>query len=78
MLRPDGKATFFIDPNAAAAVLNVLRVFIINGQATVGKLPPGAYNVTATYIGDGVYPPATASAKLLVSPTCILTTIVLS
>ena len=79
VLRSDGKATFSIDPNrAAAAALDMLGGLFTGEHATISKMPPGAYNMTATYNGDGIYPPATAFAKLLISPTCLFTTIVLS
>ncbi len=78
MLRSDGKATFFIDPSPAVAALDMLEGLLTGGHATLGKMPPGAYNMTATYNGDGIYPPAKACANLLISPACLLTTIVLS
>ena len=78
VVRLDGIATFVIDSNPAAAALKVVKDLFTRGQTTIGELPLGAYNMTATYNGDGIYPPAIAFAKLLISPTCLLTTLVLS
>ena len=78
VLRPDGKATFFIDPSPAAAALDMLGGFFTRGHATIGKMPSGAYNVTATYNGDGIYPLAKACAPLRISSACLFTTVVLS
>ena len=78
VLHPDGGATFVIDPNPASAMLKVVGDLVTGGQTTTGTLPPGTYNMTATYNGDGIYPPAVAIAKLRISPTCLLTTVVLS
>lgn len=78
VLRLDGKATFVIDPNPALAALEVIGDLVTGRQTTTGKLPPGTYNMTATYNGDGVYPLAAAGAKLLISSTCLFTTVVLA
>ena len=78
MLHLDGKASFVIDLNPTTATLDVIGDFVNGGHTEIGKLPPGSYNMTATYNGDEIYPPAVTGAELLISSTCLLMTVVLS
>ena len=73
-----GNTTFLIDPSPAATALDAMWALITGSRIAIGKLPPGTYNATATFHGNAIYPPATAVAKMVVSPSCPLTAIMLS